>query len=249
MLSFCIHQVNMDNRSPAPLTTRGSPNHIARHQRGHHYKSLRNTTKAREASPARRNAKPRSRSCPARSETITLDCPGHPGRHRATSLHAAAQTLPKAVAQTHTLPAAPHLPIRRRRIVLPRGRPANHRCKLVCWFGSVRRRRAVRRSLGYYHAAHLCPLEAASEANAAAELAVDDRAVGAPLRSCPTASARRTELLARRLHAGQPHGRRCDGLKWPCWRHEFRFKQDISTLGRSLRPYDRRLVDRRPKLS
>ena len=27
MLSFCIHQVNMDNRSPAPLPTRGSPNH------------------------------------------------------------------------------------------------------------------------------------------------------------------------------------------------------------------------------
>ena len=183
MLSVDIHYIYVYNRSPAPHTARGSLNHIARHQRGHHYKSLRNTTKAREASPARRNAKPRSRSCPARSETITLDCPGHPGRHRATSLHAAAQTLPKAVAQTRALPAAPHLTIRRRRIVLPRGRPANHRCKLVCWFGRVRRRRAVRRSLGYYHAAHLCPLEAASEANAAASLAVMEPEVGAPLRS------------------------------------------------------------------
>ena len=64
MLSFCIHQVNMDNRSPAPLTTRGSPNHIARHQRGHHYKSLRNTTKAHQSSCARRNARQHSRSRP-----------------------------------------------------------------------------------------------------------------------------------------------------------------------------------------
>ena len=64
------------------------------------------------------------------------------------------------------------------RIVLPRGRPANHECQLVCWFGRVRRRRAVRRSLGYYHAAHLCLLEAASEANASAALVVDDREVG-----------------------------------------------------------------------
>ena len=183
MLSVDIHYIYVYNRSPAPHTARGSLNHIARHQRGHHYKSLRNTTKAREASPARRKPKPRSRSRPARPQTITRDCPGHPGRHRATSLHAAAQTLPKAVAQTRALPAAPHLPIRRRRIVLPRGRPANHQYQLVSRFCRARRRHAVRRSLGYNHAAHLHPLKAASEANAAASLAVMEPEVGAPLRS------------------------------------------------------------------
>jgi hypothetical protein len=110
MLSFCIHHINMDNRSPAPLTTRGSPNHIARHQRGHHYKSLRDTTKAREASPARRNAKPRSRSCPARPQTITLDCPGHPGSHRATSLHAAAHLNPAQGSGANTRTAGSSTP-------------------------------------------------------------------------------------------------------------------------------------------
>ena len=68
---------------------------------------------------------------------------------------------------------------------------------------------------------HLCPLEAASEANAAAALAVDDREVGAPLRSFPTASARRPEQLARRRQAGQPHGRRCDGLICHVGEHDF----------------------------
>ena len=57
---------------------------------------------------------------------------GHPSRHGTTCPHAAAQTLPEAVAQTRALPAAPQLPIRRHRIVLPRGRPAKHGCKLVC---------------------------------------------------------------------------------------------------------------------
>ena len=133
MLSFCIHHICMDNRSPAPHTTRGSPNHIARHQRGHVYKSVHNTTKARTSSCERRNARPRSRSSqPARPQTTTDDCPGHPSRHGTTCPHAAAQTLPEAVAQTRALPAAPQLPIRRHRIVLPRGRPANHGCKLVC---------------------------------------------------------------------------------------------------------------------
>ena len=148
MLSFCIHHISMDNRSPAPLTTRRSPNHIARHQRGHVYKSVHNTTKAHVSSRERRNARPRSRSLPARPLTTSYDCPGHPDRHRPTCPHTAAQTLPVAVAQRRALPAAPQLLVRRRRIVLPRGRPANHGCKLVCWFGRVRRRRAVRRSLG-----------------------------------------------------------------------------------------------------
>ena len=148
MLSFCIHQINMDNRSPAPLTTRGSPNHIARHQRGHHYKSLRNTTKAHQSSCARRNARQHSRSRPARPQTTLRDCPGHPGRHWATCPHAAAQSMPEAVARRHSPPGAPQLPIRRRRIVLPRGRPANHQYQFVSRFCRARRRHAVRRSLG-----------------------------------------------------------------------------------------------------
>jgi hypothetical protein len=148
MLSFCIHHIYMDNRSPAPHTTRGAPNRIARHQRETYNKLQHNTTKARASSCERRNARPRSRSLPARPQTITCDCPGHPDRHRPTCPHAAAHSMPEAVAQTSALPAAPQLLIRRRRIVLPRGRPANHGYKLVCWLGRVRRRRAVRRSLG-----------------------------------------------------------------------------------------------------
>ena len=99
-----------------------------------HYKC---TTKARASSCARRNARPHSRSHPARPQSIPRDCPGHLGRHLATCPHAAAQTLPVAVARRHSSPPAPQLPIRRRRTVLPRGRPANHGCKLVCWFGTV----------------------------------------------------------------------------------------------------------------
>ena len=148
MLSFCIHHIYMNNRSPAPHTARGAPNRIARHQHETYNKSLHNTTKARASSCARRNARPHTRSRPARPQTNPHDCPGHPGRHWATCPHAAAQSMPEAVAQRHSPPPAPQLPVRRRRTVLPRGRPANHGCKLVCWFCRVCRRRAVRRSLG-----------------------------------------------------------------------------------------------------
>jgi hypothetical protein len=183
MLSVDIHYIYVYNRSPAPHTTRGAPNRIARHQRETYNKLQHNTTKARASSCERWNARPRSRSLPARPQTTTGDCPGHASRHGTTCPHAAAQTLPEAVAQTCALPAAPQLPIRRHRIVLPRGRPANRGCKLVCWFSRVRRLRAVRRSLGKYHAAHLCLLEEASEAHVAAALAVKQPEVGDPLRS------------------------------------------------------------------
>ena len=89
MLSFCIHHIYMNNRSPAPHTTRGAPNRIARHQRETYNKSLHNTTKARASSCARRNARPHTRSHPARPQTIPHDCPGHRGRHSATCPHAA----------------------------------------------------------------------------------------------------------------------------------------------------------------
>ena len=148
MLSFCIHRINMDNRSPAPHTTWGSPELIARHQHGHWHNSAQRTTKQHKSICERRNARPHSRSRPARPQTITCDCPGHPDRHRPTCPHASAQFMPEAVAQRRILPGAPQLPFRRRGIVLPRDRPARHGCKLVCWFCRVRRRRAVRRSLG-----------------------------------------------------------------------------------------------------
>ena len=98
-LSFCIHHIYMNNRSPAPHTARGAPNRIARHQRETYNKSLHNTTKARASSCARRNARPHTRSHPARPQTIPHDCPGHRGRHSATCPHAAAQSMPEAVAQ------------------------------------------------------------------------------------------------------------------------------------------------------
>ena len=148
MLSFCMHHIYMDNISPAPHTTWGSPELIARHQHGHWYNSVQRTTKQQKSICERRNARPHSRSRPARPQTITCDCPGHPDRHRPTCPHAAAQSMPKAVAQRHSPPPAPQLPFRRRGIVLPRDRPARHGCKLVCWFCRVRRSRAVRRSLG-----------------------------------------------------------------------------------------------------
>ena len=147
MLSVDIHYIYVYNRSPAPHTTRGAPNRIARHQRETYNKLQHNTTKARASSCERRNARPRSRSLPARPQTITCDCPGHPDRHRPTCPHAAAHSMPKAVAQTRALPAAPQLPIRRRRIVLPRGRPANHQYQFVSRFCRACRRHALRRSL------------------------------------------------------------------------------------------------------
>ena len=148
MLSFCMHHIYMDNISPAPHTTWRSPELIARHQHGHWYNSVQRTTKQQTSICERRNARPHSRSRPARPQTITCDCPGHPDRHRPTCPHAAAQFMPEAVAQRRILPGAPQLPFRRRGIVLPRDRPARHGCKLVCWFCRVLRRRAVRRSLG-----------------------------------------------------------------------------------------------------
>ena len=148
MLSFCIHHIYMNNRSPAPHMTRGAPNRIARHQHETYNKSLHNTTKQHKSSCERRNAQPHSRSRPARPQTNPHDCPGHPGRHWATCPHAAAHSMPEAVAQTRALPAAPQLLIRRRRIVLPRGRPANHQYQFVSRFCRARRRHAVRRSLG-----------------------------------------------------------------------------------------------------
>ena len=109
MLSFCIHHIYMNNRSPAPHTTGGAPNRIARHQHETYNKSLHNTTKAHASSCERRNARPHSRSLPARPQTTTGDCPCHPSRHGTTCPHAAAQTLPEAVAHTCALPAAPQL--------------------------------------------------------------------------------------------------------------------------------------------
>ena len=134
MLSFCIHHIYMDNRSPAPHTTWGSPELIARHQHGQWYNSVQHTTKQHKSICERRNARPHSRSRLARPQITTCDCPGHPDRHRPTGPHAAAQSMPEAVARRRILPGAPQLPFRRRGIVLPRDRPARHGCKLVCWF-------------------------------------------------------------------------------------------------------------------
>ena len=135
MLSLNIHNIYIDNRSPAPNTTQGSPNRISRHQRGHVRKNDTNTTQTQITPSIARASMRQAAEWPVHSPPTLQNIPGHPGRHGTTCPHAASQTLPEAVAQRRGLPRAPQLLVRRRRIVLPRGRPQHIRMDLGASFG------------------------------------------------------------------------------------------------------------------
>ena len=183
MLSLNIHNIYIDNRSPAPNTTQGSPNRISRHQRGHVRKNDTNTTQTQITPSIARASMRQAAEWPVHSPSTLQNIPGHPGRHGTTCPHATSQTLPEAVAQRRGLPRAPQLLVRRRRIVLPRGRPQHIRMDLCASFGGCAGIAQCRAALVNIMRLAWCLSHWPPGANAAAALAVEDGEVGAPLRS------------------------------------------------------------------